>query len=111
MNNKGQALVEFVLIVPIFLIILFAIIDFGKIFFAKSTLESRATEVVDMLESGDTIDNISLLYKDEFTLTLNENGKYQILLFSTDVELMTIGLDKILENPYKIETKRVIYND
>ena len=36
LNNKGQALIEFVLILPIFLMILFVIIDFGMIFNAKS---------------------------------------------------------------------------
>ena len=29
MNNKGQALVEFVLILPVFIFILFAVVDFG----------------------------------------------------------------------------------
>ena len=32
MNNKGQALIEFVLILPVFLFILFAVIDFGMIY-------------------------------------------------------------------------------
>ena len=35
MNRKGQALVEFVLILPIFIMILFSIVDFGMIFNKK----------------------------------------------------------------------------
>ena len=35
MNNKGQALVEFVLILPVFIFILFAVYDIGMIFNKK----------------------------------------------------------------------------
>ena len=48
MNNKGQALIEFVLILPVFLFILFAIIDFGMIFSTKSNLESDSTDIVSL---------------------------------------------------------------
>ena len=37
MNNKGQALVEFVLVLPIILMILFAIVDMGMIFTKKAS--------------------------------------------------------------------------
>ena len=40
MNRKGQALVEFVLILPLFIMLLFAIIDFGNILNQKSKLEN-----------------------------------------------------------------------
>ena len=40
MNRKGQALVEFVLILPIFIMILFSIVDFGMIFNKKNELEN-----------------------------------------------------------------------
>ena len=52
MKNRGQALVEFILIVPIFLLILLAIIDFGNIFKTKYDLQND-------------LDLIAELYKDE----------------------------------------------
>ena len=36
MNRKGQALIEFVLILPVFLMILFLVIDFGTIYCADA---------------------------------------------------------------------------
>ena len=46
MNNKGQALVEFILILPVFIMILFIIIDFGMICNKKSNLESISNDAV-----------------------------------------------------------------
>jgi Flp pilus assembly protein TadG len=43
-GEKGQALVEFALIVPIFLILLFAIVDFGMGFYSWITVTNAARE-------------------------------------------------------------------
>jgi len=39
-NNKGQALVEFIIILPIFLLLIISIIDFGNIISKKYSLEN-----------------------------------------------------------------------
>lgn len=43
-NEKGQSLVEFALILPILLIIVFGIIDFGWLFYNQSSLNNCARE-------------------------------------------------------------------
>lgn len=43
-RNHGQALAEFALVVPIFLIFLFAIIDVGRFVFTANTLSNSARE-------------------------------------------------------------------
>ena len=43
-GEKGQALVEFTLLVPIFLLLLFAIIDFGMGFYSWITVTNGARE-------------------------------------------------------------------
>ena len=43
-GEKGQALVEFALLVPIFLLLLFAIIDFGMGFYSWITVTNGARE-------------------------------------------------------------------
>ena len=58
MNRKGQALVEFVLILPIFILILFAVIDFGMILNKKNELENNSVDIVDMLKSGISVEEI-----------------------------------------------------
>ncbi len=43
-GEKGQALVEFALLIPIFLILLFAIVDFGMGFYSWITVTNSARE-------------------------------------------------------------------
>ena len=42
--NRGQALVEFALIVPLFLTLLVAVVDFGRVVWANDTLANAARE-------------------------------------------------------------------
>ena len=43
-GEKGQALVEFTLLIPIFLLLLFAIVDFGMGFYSWITVTNAARE-------------------------------------------------------------------
>ena len=36
MNKRGQALIEFVLVLPVLLLLIFAFIDFGRIIVCKN---------------------------------------------------------------------------
>ena len=74
MNRKGQALVEFVLILPIFLLILFAVVDFGMILSNKNELENISVDVVSMIKNNDNLDNIRLLYPD-VNIDVNSDNK------------------------------------
>lgn len=114
MNKKGQALVEFVIILPVFLFLLFIVIDFGKILFTKINLENNLNDVVSMYDDGKSIKNInSFLKKNDSTAKLkvtNENNENVIFTITSNVNISTPGLNKILDSPYKVEVRRVIYN-
>ncbi len=43
-HHRGQALVEFVLVAPIFFLILFAVIDFGRYVYYVQTINNAARE-------------------------------------------------------------------
>jgi len=63
-GDQGSAAVEFVLVLPVLLIILFAIIDFGRLLNAKIVLTqaahegARAAALVDEAEARSVIDRI-----------------------------------------------------
>ena len=76
MNNKGQALVEFILILPIFLFLIFAVVDFGLIFSTKSTLENTSTDIVDEIKAGIPIEEVRENHKD-LTIDTIEDAKYK----------------------------------
>ena len=43
-RGRGQALVEFALIVPVFALILFLLLDFGRVIYSQNTVEQAARE-------------------------------------------------------------------
>ena len=106
-KNSGQALVEFVIVLPIILVILLYIIEFGKITLKKYELESNMDLIVNLYEDHKqneinnyvSLNNITISYKtnnDLTTITIKKNIKTNMPL-----------INKILGN--NIETKRTIY--
>ena len=110
MNNKGQALVEFVLILPVFVFILFIIIDFGMIINSKNSLENKSVDIIEMVKNNESIDDIKMLYSD-IDIEVKEDNKYLRVTLTEDVKLITPGLNRILSNPYMVKIERVIYNE
>ena len=108
MNKKGQAL-------PILIMILFATVDFGLIIYNKSKLESKLNDVVNMVKNDESEEKIEkFINKDasrKTTYRIVEDKEYTTIKLFTSVEIMTPGLNKILDNPYKISVSRVIYDE
>ncbi|MCI8575379.1 MAG: pilus assembly protein [Bacilli bacterium] len=113
-KKKGQALVEFIIILPIFLFLLFAIIDFGKILYTKNNLETKMDEVIEDYKNDISIDTINNQLKKK-----NENqwvelkNEENFLTFSLkeEISIITPGLNLILKNPFEVTTERSIKNE
>lgn len=108
-NNKAQALVEFVILLPILLFIFCIIVDFGNVFYNKNHLEGVIDDVVSMVEINATQDEINKVIN-------NKNVKYKVLyddkyanvVLSLKVNLITPFASYVLDNPFEIKTERVI---
>lgn len=109
MNRKGQALVEFVLILPIFILLLFSIIDFGMIFSKKNELENISVDVVEMFKNNDNVNDINSLYPNVNIVT-DSDDKYTRVMISSDVEVMTPLLNRVLGDVYIVKVERVVPN-
>lgn len=109
MNRKGQALVEFVLILPIFIIILFSIVDFGMIFNKKNELENISVDVVNMLNKDIPLEEIKSEYAD-IDIEISSDDKYKNVVISDKIDILTPGLNRILGNPYEVKVERKIPN-
>ncbi len=109
-NKKGQALVEFVIILPILIMIVFCLIDFGKIYYTKSNLEGTMDKVVEMYNKGKSEKEIKeYLDKNISDVSLkitNENNEFINIEVGKDVDLFTPGLNVILSDPYNATAKR-----
>lgn len=112
-NKKGQALIEFVIIIPILIMILFIIIDFGTIMYEKNKLENTSTDISALYKEKKILDKdvIYDITKDE---TLNyeivSNNGYTEIIISKNLNIMTPIL-KDIDNFSKIKTKRIIYDE
>ena len=106
-NKKGQALVEFVIILPIFIFMLLAIIDVGKIIFIQNRLENKMSNVLDLYRNQKSYDEIlTTLSGDDNTIKLEI--KNVTFTLKKEVNIVTPGLSLIFKNPYDVTVSEVI---
>jgi Flp pilus assembly protein TadG len=111
LNNRGQALVEFVIILPIIIMILFVVIDFAFVFYNKNSLEGVMDEVSSYQQSGKSYDEINEILDSDTTMKYNYQGDKLEIVLTKKVNLITPFASSFFENPYKITTKRVLFNE
>ena len=89
-NNKGQALVEFVIILPIIMMVLFIVIDFSNIFYQKNHLEGTINEVVELKENRKSDKEIKNIVSDKDTeIHYEKNGDKLKIKINKKVNLIT----------------------
>lgn len=113
LDRKGQALVEFVLIVPILIMILFAVIDFGRIFVNRNELETSLGIINDIdkasIDEETVYNEVNKNKTNKINVSISniEDG-YITVTLSRRIDIITPGLNLIISSPYKIEASRVI---
>ena len=111
-NKKGQALVEFVIILPIFIFMLLSIIDIGKIIYFRNQLVSELNEVVDLYKNQKSYDEIAEamnLQEEGVTLEIkNQDNEVITFFLKRDVEIITPGLNVIFDSPYTVTVERFL---
>ena len=95
MNNKGQSLILFVLLIPVLLLILFLVYDMGNIVLLKEKLDNINYIVIDY--GLDNLDNLELETKLNDMINKNKN----------DIDKIDINIEN---NIIKINLKDKISN-
>ncbi len=90
-NKKGQALVEFILILPILIFIILALVDISRLMIMKNHLETVLGEV--KIDTKEVLDNE---YKINFTK--EEVGDKYLIKLKSCLDITTPGLNKIITN-------------
>lgn len=109
LNKRGQALVEFVIILPIFILLVLGCIDIGNIMYTKMNLEEQISDVVDYYKNGKTIEEIK--DKLDIDVYIKKNAEYTDILLTKNIDIITPGLQFVFDNPYKIIVERSILNE
>lgn len=108
-NKKGQALVEFVIILPVLLLIVISMVDFGNLLYQKYQLEQNLEYVSDLYLANDT--NALEQEKQRLNIKTEEDGKYVKLTIETEAKLSSPILRRVLGENYVIATSRKLYQD
>jgi len=108
-NKKGQALVEFVILLPVIFLIAFTIFDVSSIFYNKNRLEGILNDVVVMVENKKTNEEIiNVIDNKDITYNVSYDGIYATISLKQKVNFTTPITYSLFKNGFKIETKRVI---
>lgn len=99
MNKKGQALVEFLIIIPIFVMLMLGVFDYAKIMQTRFDLETRLEDII--LNDVNTSD-------DEILTTEYSNGEVKYVL-SKKVSIFSPVLSVFMGTSYEIKCERVVY--
>lgn len=112
MNKRGQALIEFVLLLPVLIIIFFAIIDFSRIYYEKERLENISSDILDVMETNVNYEDAKkIIDKNYDNLDLKikyTSDNYIEIKISKKLTLITPGLNYALSNPYEVSVKRYV---
>ena len=111
MKEKGQALVEFILILPIILLVFMFLIDIGNIFMQKYNLNNSLETVTDLYQNDKQKELKAYIAKEEITFNETQNGEMTNLILTKNIKINAPGLSNVLGKSYKIETKKTIYKE
>lgn len=100
-NKKGQALIEFVLILPILIFMLLAFIDVGKMMILKNHLESLIGNIDINTKSVNDLEY-------EIKFNHEDKGNEIIVTLESCLDVATPGLGKIIGDPACVSTSKVI---
>jgi len=100
MNNKGQSLVVFVLVLPLIIIIIAGVMEMGRLYLTKTQYEDNITYTIDYgLDSLDKDD-----VKEKMMTLLNENikGTKNIQITNGVIEIhVTSNVDGLFTKIFK----------
>lgn len=101
MNKKGQALVEFILVLPVLIFILLALVDIGRLMVMKNHLESVLSTInVDTTTVEDNEYNIKF--------SREEVGEVVTVKIESCIDTITPGLGRLIGDPACAYTSKII---
>lgn len=107
MKDKGQALIEFVLILPVILLILLYIIEFGRITLKKQQLESNMDLIVNLYEEKKQQELNTYISNNNIVINYNKQNDLTTIEINQNIKSNMPLINRIIGNT--ITTQRTIY--
>ena len=110
-NKKGQALVEFILILPIALILIFTTVDIFNLILKKNDLETEVSDQINLLTSNKiSLDAFKNSFDKDYEIIIQEDKEYLNINITKNYSWIS-PITKLLLEDNKISVKRVIPNE
>ncbi len=109
MKDKGQALIEFVLVLPIIILIFVALIDIGNIFVQKYNLNNCLETITDLYQNGNEKELQAFVAKEDIIYSENKNGELVTLNVEKEIKVTAPVLSNVLGKRYHAKESKTIY--
>lgn len=107
MNQKGQALLEFLLLFPILFLLVLIAIDVGKISSTTNQLEYEIGQIIEAYHKNKTFDELNTMIKqkdNQIKLEItNQNNENITFTLKEEILLLTPGWNLLKTNPICVE--------
>lgn len=110
-NNKGQALVEFIIILPIFLLLIISVIDFGNVISKKYSLENDIDVITDMYKEKKYEEINTYVNNKGLSIKYNNDNELLNVVLTKDIKIISPMVNLILGKNYKINVEKSIYKN
>ena len=104
-SNRGQALIEFIIVLPILILIISCFIDLSKIIYTKYQLQNELSVLVE-LNKNNKLDKY-----DKYDIDITKDETYTTIVVKTNVIIATPIINNILGKNYEIEEEVVVLNE
>ena len=111
MNKKGQALIEFILVMPVFMLILMSLIDVGNIYMKKYELNNDLQTIETLYKNNDA--QKIAIYTSNNNLSLEEKIENDLITITLkkQVKINAPILTNILGKNYSVEAKKTFFKE
>lgn len=110
-NNKGQALVEFVIVLPIFLLLIISVIDFGNIISKKYSLENDVDVIADMYNDSKYEEINDYADNKDIKVSYSNEGELFVINLNKDVKVISPVVNVIVGRTYQVNAEKSIYKN
>lgn len=110
-KNKGQALIEFIIVLPILALMITAMADTYNLMHKTYELENDLNTIVTFYQNNDDENIEKLLNKNKLSIYYETDTTTTKIILKKNIRIVTPVMSNILGNPHTITVSRVVYNE
>ncbi len=110
-NNKGQALIEFIIILPIFLLLIMSIIDFGNIITKKYSLENDIDAISDLYKNSKYQEINEYVAEKNIEINYKNKDEFVEISLNKEINITSPLLNLVIGRKYNVNVEKSIYKN